>query len=357
MKSDASATFQRAPVNCFWEITEACNLRCIHCELEAGPRDRDELSTEEALAFVDALAQEGGRVVNLTGGEPFVRSDWAVIAKRLIERGLAVNIITNGTLLDEARLTQLMDAGVTGVSVSIDGTREVNDAIRVSPVRDAPSRYDSAIAALERLGDFSIKRAVITQIHKRNIKELDQMFERFVSLGIDVWQVQLALPLGRLLRIQYDYLIDPSDIPDLQTKLAGFIQDGRIAIAVGDNIGYYGPFEPLLRGSLAGRANFWRGCLAGIRVVGIRSNGDVKGCPSFPPAFVSGNIREEPFSEIWNDEKRFIYNTRWREDQLEGACARCPFGRICRAGCTSMAFAVTGTIFDNPYCYQPVQKR
>jgi radical SAM protein with 4Fe4S-binding SPASM domain len=91
-----------------------------------------------------------------------------------------------------------------------------------------------------------------------------------------------------------------------------------------------------------------------VRVVAFCANGDVKGCPSHPREFVVGNIRETPLAEIWGDPTRFAYNTAFDEKRLEGGCARCPFGRICRAGCTSMAYAVTGTIYDNPFCIQRV---
>lgn len=63
-----------------------------------------------------------------------------------------------------------------------------------------------------------------------------------------------------------------------------------------------------------------------------------------------GNVRRMPLSEIWRDPRRFSYNTAWDESLLEGQCAECDFRRVCRAGCTTMAFAVTGRPHDNPYC-------
>ena len=46
----------------------------------------------------------------------------------------------------------------------------------------------------------------------------------------------------------------------------------------------------------------------------------------------------------------------WNEELLEGECAACTFRKVCRAGCTSMAYAVTGTIYDNPYCLQRARR-
>jgi radical SAM protein with 4Fe4S-binding SPASM domain len=357
--TNVAARLPRVPLTCFWEITDACNLRCVHCEADAGVRSPDELSIEEALAFCRDLAAAGCRCVNLTGGEPLLRRDWPEISRALADLGVAVTVITNGLLVDEAMVARMVEAGVTAASVSLDGLRDAHDAIRQPPSPAAKaSRYDAAIAALERLADSPLKTAVITQVHKRNVGDLEQMYEVLARIGVDAWQVQLAMPLGRLWRIRFDYLIDPSELPDLSRRLARLVVDRRVPIAVSDNIGYYGREEPVLRGSLRGEKSFWIGCLAGCRVVGVCADGDVKGCPSHPRAFVVGNIRQKPFAEIWADrDGKFGYNTAFDESLLEGGCARCHFRRLCRAGCTTMAYATTGTIYDNPFCVQRAGSR
>jgi radical SAM protein with 4Fe4S-binding SPASM domain len=350
-----AAQLERVPVTCFWEITSACNLRCIHCEADAGAPSPDELSTEEALALAADLASAGCRNVNLTGGEPLVRRDWPLLARRLAELGLSVTLISNGLLVDERAIERMVEAGVTGASISLDGDREVHDTIRVPVGRPQGSRHDAALRAIELLHRSRLKTAVITQVHQRNLGDLRRMYRQMIELGVDVWQVQLAMPLGRLLRIQYEYLLKPSQIAGLIELLSELIAEDRLAIAVADNIGYYHRLEPTIRGSLTRSASFFMGCMAGCRLVGIGPSGEVKGCPSHPRSFVVGNIRQTPFAEIWADRRRFGYNTEWREELLVGGCARCPYRRVCRAGCTTMAFAVTGTIYDNPFCVQHAQ--
>jgi len=345
-----AAQIERVPRTCFWEITNACNLRCIHCEADAGSRSPEELSTEEALALAADLVAAGCRSVNLTGGEPLLRSDWPVLARRLRALGASVTLVSNGLLLGEETLARMTEAGVSGASISLDGDREVHDTIRVRPGRGGRSRYDAALRAIELLSRSPLRTAVITQVHRRNLADLPRMYQQLVELGVDVWQVQLAMPLGRLLRIQYDYLLRPDELSGLIEQLSELISDGRLPIAVADNIGYYHRLEPVIRGSLSGGGAFWTGCLAGCLVVGIGACGEVKGCPSHPREFVVGNVRQTPFAQIWSDRARFGYNTGWREELLEGGCAKCQLRRICRAGCTTMAFAVTGTIYDNPFC-------
>ena len=60
---------------------------------------------------------------------------------------------------------------------------------------------------------------------------------------------------------------------------------------------------------------------------------------------------------IWADESRFAYNTDWQEGNLTGACAACPYRRVCQAGCTSLAYSVTGSIYENPYCLHRLMDR
>jgi radical SAM protein with 4Fe4S-binding SPASM domain len=132
-------------------------------------------------------------------------------------------------------------------------------------------------------------------------------------------------------------------------------RDGRVKLMVADNIGYYARQEPVIRRAVGGMSTFFTGCMAGCLAVCIQSDGSVKGCPTHPDSFVVGELRKESFAAIWADEARFAYNTRWDESKLVGECATCPFRRVCRAGCTSMAYAVTGTIYDNPYCVQRVK--
>jgi len=346
----------RVPRLCFWEITDACNLRCVHCEQSAGTRRSDELTTEEALRLADELVDAGAECVNLTGGEPLVRADWPRLARRLADRGARVVVITNGVLVDEAMVARMLEAGVAGVGVSLDGEREVHDDIRRPGVAGLGSVYDRALRAIDLVGASSLTLAVITQLHRRNADRLSVLHELLAARRVDAWQLQICMPLGRLLEHTEQYLLDPAELPRLERDVAELIRAGRVPIRVGDNLGYYGREEATLRRTPDGRAGFWTGCTAGIRVVGVCSDGEVKGCPSHPRAFSAGNVRREPFAAIWAERSRFAYNTEWREEQLVGGCAACALRGLCRGGCRSMAWSVTGTIFDNPFCLQRVPR-
>ena len=350
------APTERRPLTCVWEITNACNLRCVHCEGNAGQRRRDELSRDEALDVCDALAALGCERCNLTGGEPLLRDDWPELARRLSGHGIEVHLVTNGTRLDAAAVACAEQAGVSGVAVSLDGLRATHDRIRPAASGAHGSSFALALDALERVVRSHMKAGVITHINAWNLGELDALREQLARLEVDVWQLQLAVPAGRLRALAEPYLIAPAELEQVYAFLLRTLADRRVPTRITDTIGYFTELEPVIRGRHSPESlPFWTGCQAGLQVVAIDSNGDVKGCPSMPAEFVAGNLRQRSLADIWHDEEGFAYNTRWREQELTGFCRECAFRRLCRAGCTTYAYSVTGTIYQNPYCLHRVR--
>jgi MoaA/NifB/PqqE/SkfB family radical SAM enzyme len=103
---------QRRPV-VVWNSTRACNLACAHCYASAksGPAP-DELSTDEARAFLDDLAAFAVPAVLLSGGEPLTRPDLLDLIAHGTAAGLRFTLSTNGTLIDDRVASALASAGV-----------------------------------------------------------------------------------------------------------------------------------------------------------------------------------------------------------------------------------------------------
>lgn len=352
MKTSLAEILPRRPKVGFFEITESCTLRCVHCEARAGARDPDELTTVEALNVAAQLAAAGCEQINVTGGEPLMRRDWPEICRRLADLGVQVTIVTNGTIIKKTTAERMRASGVSNVAVSLDGDKAAHDELRVPAVRGAASSFEKAVRALEICKDAGLRTAAVTVLHARNLHCIERVHDLLVELEVSLWQVQLAMPLGRLSPLRERYMVGLEHLLEIEERLAGLIRRKEIPIAVADNFGYYGRLEPVLRSGRSGRQGFFKGCMAGCAVVGIRSNGDVKGCASSPKELVVGNLRHETFFEIWNDASRFSRNTSFREEDLRGACRACAYRRVCRAGCSSMAFALTGSVFENPLCIQ-----
>lgn len=344
---------QRQPHTCVWEITRACNLRCMHCENFGGVRSDEELPFEKMLQVVDSLARLGCKRVDLTGGEPLLHPKWDQLASALAQNGMRTAIITNGTLFDEDALDRAIQARVERVAFSVDGLKSVHDTIRrrpgVSVSIGRPTPFDETIRNL-RWATLRIKTFVITPVMLLNLHQLGEMRQLLRDCGVETWQIQLAVPTGRALENKSSLILAPEHLDELTRFIALAQADGELPrIDTSDTIGYYTERERLMRKRSTGQG-VWLGCQGGIRVVAIDFEGKVKGCSMLPPEFDAGDLRNESLEDIWRDSKRFGYSTAFDPRKLEGDCKPCRFGPLCRAGCTAMAYYSTGVIYTNPYC-------
>jgi radical SAM protein with 4Fe4S-binding SPASM domain len=342
---------ERKPETCIFEITHRCNLRCVHCGNDSGEPSPRELSREQLRTAARELKQLGCEHVEVTGGEPLLHADWAGVCGDFASAGLRVAIITNGTLLDGAHLDRALHVGVAAVGLSLDGLQATHDRIRVRPAT-GPSPWQQTVAAIERCL-ARVETIVITCVCPQNLGELPAMRTFLQQLGVKRWQIQLVIPAGRALTSAS--VIAPRDLDALTAFLVAARADGLPPrIDASDTIGYYTERELGFRGTGASPA-VWTGCQAGIRAVAITCDGRVRGCSLLPPEFDAGDLHDEPLSTIWQDEERFAYTTRFDAHNLAGGCAHCKVGPLCRAGCTTMAYWTTGSIYSNPYCLSRVR--
>ena len=159
------------------------------------------------------------------------------------------------------------------------------------------------------------------------------------------------MPHGRAQLRKDSLCLLPAELPILERQILDLLTSSKLYIQVGDNIGYMSRDEPQLRTAAGQAYRCWTGCGAGLTVVGITSDGAVRGCLSLPPAANEGNIREQGLLALWRKPSAFAYNRNFHEAQLGGRCSGCAFGRLCRGGCYSLACAVSpNQPRNNPYC-------
>lgn len=342
MKND---TFKAPLRSAVLEITNRCNLRCVHCASGSGKARREELSTDEWLAILAEIASLGGEEVTLIGGEIFLCRDWLQIAQRVRDLGMKLIIITNGLLVDDRTFSSLLSLDPHIIGISLDGaTRESYRAVRGV---DGFDRVWSLLQRLEATGHPRIN--AITTFCRRNIGEFDNLATLLDGTGI-TWQIQLASDAGA--RATEELLITLDDYRELTRRMTEILLSDRqrtLWLCPMDDFGYF-PIDPTE--SLLHQA--WPGCRAARSVIGIRSNGDLLGCLSLGDDFVETNIRQTPLTSAWRSPQLFG-NLRHKSEQLTGACRRCPEAGRCQAGCSNIAHSATGAIFDNPYCIRRLE--
>jgi radical SAM protein with 4Fe4S-binding SPASM domain len=287
------------------------------------------------------------------GGEPLIHPHWPELTRRLQQNGIRVNVITNGwTLIDEKVCDELKETGLTIVGISIDGMKASHDKLR------REGSFDRIIRGMDLLKERDVSVAACTVITSDSIHDLDELYDLLVDKGVKVWQIQIASPLGRLERDD-PILIKPAQIKaiyDFFNKKRAL--KPRMHIDLADDVGYYPMWEEGYVRNTRNTGFIWTGCHAGIQVMGIDSNGNIKGCQSLPsiPEYLEGNIKERSLASIWNNPDGFSYNRRFTMKQLKGYCAECRYGPLCKAGCSSCAIGFSGDIGDNPMCIYRVMQ-
>lgn len=337
----------RRPRFVVWELTLACNMRCRHCGSAAGKARPDELSEKEALGLCDDLARLGCERLTLLGGEPLLHANWRGLAERLSAGGIRVNLITNGWLTTQpAMMAEIRSAGLVNIGVSVDGLQATHDDLR-----RRTGSYARVLETFDRAREAGVRACGVTVVTRRSLPELPELHEVLVRAGAGLWQIQIGIPRGRF-DSRDPILLRPEDMPRLEEFLVSARGESRLRVDVADNIGYFGEHEEQIRTTGADQIPFWTGCYAGVQVLGIDANGDIKGCASLPSIsrFIEGNIRQTPLEEIWNDPQRFAYNRCFEMDQLQGACRTCEHGAVCRGGCRSSSWGLSGSLFSYPLC-------
>jgi radical SAM protein with 4Fe4S-binding SPASM domain len=259
-------------------------------------------------------------------------------------------MVTGGYGISEKLARKMYKAGIVQCSVSVDGLEETHDQ-----QRGRRGSWQFCFKTIRILNKNKILTTCNTQINKLSAPELFELYEILRAEKIKAWQLQLTVPMGNAVD-NWEILLQPSELLELYPQLAELAiqakKDG-IWFLPGNNIGYFGPFERLLRGGE--KWTFWKGCRAGLNSLGIEADGAIKGCPSLPTKpFTGGNIREKSLVEIVSESEELNFNKGLGTEHLWGFCKSCEYAEVCRAGCSWTAHAFLGKRGNNPYCHHRV---
>lgn len=165
----------------FWSVTGRCNFRCRHCYMDAPDTMLGELSTAEALSLIDQMAECGVLRVDITGGEPLVRSDlWQLIDRILSYKMTISQLYTNGWLLDETVLDEFEKRGLKPeIAVSFDGVGWHDWMRRVTGAEEA------ALRALKLCTERGFPVSVGVCIHRGNKDTLPHTIQVLHEAGVE----------------------------------------------------------------------------------------------------------------------------------------------------------------------------
>jgi pyrroloquinoline quinone biosynthesis protein E len=162
---------QLNPLALICELTHRCPLHCVYCSnpLELQAR-ADELPTEVWARVFREAAEAGVLQADFTGGEPLTRPDIVELVRAARAAGLYVSLITSGLPLDEARLAQLIAAGLDHIQLSFQGARE-ETANAISGTK----AHAQKLRVLEWFKKVRVGVTLNFVIHRRNIDQIEEM--------------------------------------------------------------------------------------------------------------------------------------------------------------------------------------
>jgi radical SAM protein with 4Fe4S-binding SPASM domain len=344
-----------------WTMTRRCNLECSHCYTASEDRPYDgELTTDEGYALLDDLAAFKVPAVLMSGGEPLIRPDFDLLARRAAALGLRVTLSTNGTLIDDVKAALLKEVGVTYVGISLDGPREVHDVFR-----RRPGAFDAALRGIRACRRAGLKVGLRLTLTQPTYRGLDRIFETIEEEGIARVCFYHLVYTGRGRSLQK---VDLSHAETRETldKILGWtqrrMQSGHAVEVLTVDQAADGPYLAL-KAEAQGQGERARAILELLRKngggaagsgVGI-SNVDPKG-GVHPDQFWQadlGSVRERPFSGIWTDpEQLLLAQLRNRLPLLKGRCASCRFQAECGGSFRARAVGSAGDPWaEDPACY------
>jgi len=208
------------------------------------------------------------------------------------------------------------------------------------------------VRALEHLRGAGIAVSVNTQINNWSWRELPELLEVLIAQHAHAWQLQLTVPMGRAAD-RPEILLQPYELLEVFPLIASLhprAEAAGVRVFAGNNVGYFGPYEALLRQRIPGQ--HMSSCGAGKSVLGLEANGTIKGCPSLPTAdWAGGSVRENSLKDVWERATPLRYTRDRTPDDLWGYCRTCYYAAECMSGCTWMTHALFGKPGNNPYCH------
>ena len=342
-----------------WNLIRRCNLNCIHCySLSADVDFPGELSTEQVFEVMDDLRAFGVPVLILSGGEPLLRPDLFEISKRAKDVGFYTGLSSNGALIDEPTADRIADIGYDYVGVSLDGIGQVHDRFR----RQEGS-FDAALRGMSLCKSRRIKVGLRFTMTERNVESLPAMLDLMDREDIDKFYLSHLVYAGRGNRYREDdaYHRTTRDAMNLIFERCwSYVERGvKKEVVTGNNDADAVFFLHWVREKFPDKAShieaklrLWGGNASGVNVANIDNLGNVHP-DTFWWHYDLGNVKERPFSEIWQDvSDPIMAGLKAKPRPVKGRCAACAYQKICNGNTRVRAMQLTGDAWaEDPACY------
>ena len=352
------ADFDSSPLMFYYEVTQACDLVCLHCRASAQKLPHpQELSTGQSRQLLEQVAGFPKKPhLVLTGGDPLKRADLFDLVRHAAGLGIEVALTPSATpLATFEAFRAAKEAGVLRLGISLDGAdAETHDAFR-----GWSGSFQRTLEMLAHARRLQLPVQINTSITRRNFHQIDAMADLLSGQGIAMWSVFFLVPVGRGVEEQR---IAPQEYELAFERL--WVQSRRQPFGVKTTEApHYRRFVLQRHGDpLAGPTG--AGASQGVGHRAPLGVGDGKGImfvshtgEIFPAGFLPlrcGRFPADSVVDVYQNHPTF--RALRDADQLKGRCGVCEYRYVC-GGSRSRAYAVTGDPLESePDCvYVPGQ--
>ncbi len=342
-----------------WNLVRRCNLTCKHCYSISADKDfPGELTTAEAYAVMDDLKRFGVPVLILSGGEPLLRPDIFALAHRAKAMGFYVGLSSNGTLIGDGNIDAIADTGFDYVGVSLDGIGPTHDHFR-----RLDGAFDAALSGIRRCKSRGIKVGLRFTLTQDNAAELPQLLQLLDDEGLDKFYLSHLNYAGRGNKNRRDDVFHRATrraMDQLIDACWHHLEAGTPKEFVTGNNDADGVYLlhwvqrhfPDRAAHIRARLAQWGGNASGVNVANIDNLGNVHPDTMWWN-YGLGNVKERPFSEIWQDvSDPIMAGLKAHPRPVTGRCGACAHLDICNGNTRVRAWQTSGDPWsEDPACY------
>lgn len=322
---DPKATAAWDPLQINIEVTTRCNLRCTYCARTIYTRPPEDMP-ESHFAYLLDLLPNSYRVVLAGLGEPTLHPQITDFVRLATERKRHISIVSNATHLTLQRAQALINAGLNGITFSLDSVDD-NIAARVRPGM-SPQIILKNIQTFTSLARSSpVATAVFTAVSAETLKHLPQLAQAIAISGVDAWMVtDLNFEWNRCQSLAGQGFADAKASIKAALKVAFSYQLPVLSVqgleALGLAVHYlrYLLYPPQ---QLFKRTRLHTACKSPWQTLAVDVQGNVTQCDCQPQALL-GNLYTQSLSSIWNGEAMRTWRRRMVSDHPPKKCVTCP---------------------------------
>ena len=284
------------PIAISFDITNKCNLKCLHCYNDSGSGYTGELNDSQVIEVGKQIAELHPISVCLCGGETLCRENILELMDVMKDEVGAISMVSNGFLMTKEKAVELKKRKLSQIQISIDGINKYQH----DSFRQREGSFEKAVNAVRILKDIGIKAIATSFVpNKLNFRSIHEYIEMCMMLGVDVVRMMPFISSGRGRTVGESLILTKEEyflfLRDMQDCISEFKE--KINVEWGD------PLDHMRRMPFNAKNGLKSYCME------IKSNGDLTVTTYLP--IVVGNCMLHSLKEYWDAGYNTIWNNKY----------------------------------------------